>query len=780
MLRNERIFSGDIMSRRLSIALVISGLFLGCTQETPQSLDVLNDASPDTFSDGSAEDADDSQNQPTDVSEPVDTWVQDTALPDLGPPPEPHVCTGTTDGQLQPFGGACCYTEVGHPDNPDCLWSSDNYNQGACLDAQCADGYCSSSKYCSKGCSFLIDQSNNQTGAEGYDGVQDTSLPDDCALAADGPYGSEYHCINQSQPGKKANARCRPGTTFAPCESSADCPENEACQLLYILGETEARCMTIHQDAVGLAESCNSDPNAGNLVPCEGPFCYGWGCTELCDLDETCATDTCADGTCSKSGTACDSSSDCTALTCNPYSPWSDSPFSDGFCQPKKCLTDAECSDPDWFCRPYWNGATKVEDVAYDPSCRKRAEGAAKAGEACSADGSGAPMCSYQYGCIDGICASPCQENDDCPAETECFLGNSWNIDVDDDEEVDTYVNIDLCQPWPHNGDVIDCTEDSDCDEGEHCQYRLAKNDVIEGVDMTQWHVEYKCRDDLENQAAFGETCGSVNGKSCGSDLCLVPSNSPDGTPNLCTKYCNTSADCPETIFYDGFTWKTTCLGFNVNQNQTLDPIDDIYVGYCWVTSNVASGSNCDDTKTCEGAMEYCRANAIGGNPDEPVIVEHLCLDYSQGLEAIPTGAVGEPCETWQDCMGRRCMTDGKEGGYCSELCSVDADCQSPGGLPNLRCTEEVLLERPNPEHSGKTSRCIIAEACLSCEADNDCGGDYLCMNVGGLANLAEMRCAAPCGPDNACDDEELSCVEGIDATGTPTGEFGCKPLDCE
>jgi len=754
-------------------------ILAACPSDDKPASDAGSDTASDSGQDTATQDIPDTAGPLEDTAEPVDTFVEDTALPDLGPPPEPKICSGDTDGQLQPFGGACCYTEADHPTNPDCLWTSANYNEGACLDAQCEDGYCSSAKYCTKGCSFLIDQANNHTGAEEYDGIQDTSLPDDCSLAADGPYGTEYHCVNQSQPGKKAFARCRPGTTFQACESSADCPGEEACQLLYVLGETQARCMTTHQDAVGLAEQCNSDPNAGPLVPCKGPFCYGWGCTEICDADETCATDSCTDGACEKSGASCESAADCTALTCNQYSPWSDSPFTDGFCQPKKCFNDAECSDPDWFCRPYWNGANKVEDVAFEPACRQRAPGAAKAGEPCG-DGTELPECSYQYGCIEGICTSPCQSTQDCPDNTECLLGNTWNVDVDDDDETDTYVNIDLCQAWPTTGDIVDCTSDDDCGEGAHCQYRIVKADSELEDAATQWRVEYKCRADYENQAAFGEPCGNFNGKSCGSDLCLVPSNSDDDTPNLCTKYCKTSADCPETLFYDGFTWKTTCLSFNVNKNQTLDPIDDVYVGYCWVTSGVASASNCDETKTCDGAMEYCRANAIAGNPDEPVIVEHLCLDYSQGLAAIPTGDVGAPCESWQDCKGRRCMPDGKGGGYCSQLCGVDADCQSPGGLPNLRCTEEVLLERPDPANSGLTSRCIIAEACLPCTEDNDCGGDYLCMNVGGLANLADMRCSAPCGEGNTCDDESLSCIEGIDATGTPTGQFGCKPLDCE
>ena len=304
-------------------------------------------------------------------------------------------------------------------------------------------------------------------------------------------------------------------------------------------------------------------------VDSQGTFCYSWGCTELCDSDLTCATDSCVNGSCQKTGVPCDDSSTCTALTCNAYSPWSNSPFTDGFCQPKNCLKDQDCGDPDWFCRPFGTAQTKsrmsptIRPVGHALPVAQRLERFVGMGRM--------RECAYTYGCLDGICSAPCESNEDCLV-TPNASWETWNIDVDDDDVTDTYVNIDLCQAWPTTGDIIDCTEDADCGEGAHCQFRLAKAEPADDAQSTQWKVEYKCRADFENQAEFGEPCGSFNGKQCGSDLCLVPSNSDDGTPNLCTKYCKTSADCPETVFYDGFTWKTTCLSFNVNENQSLTP----------------------------------------------------------------------------------------------------------------------------------------------------------------------------------------------------------------
>ena len=159
----------------------------GCTSNTvtPTTTDteMLSDITTDTLQPMDSTSEKDSFIE--DIASPPDISVLDTAEPDLGPPADPQVCTGQTDGQLQAVGGACCYTSVDHPSIGlplvICKLTS------ACLDAQCEDGYCASAKYCTKGCSFLIDQVNNHTGAEGYDGIQDTSLPDDCMLAADGP-----------------------------------------------------------------------------------------------------------------------------------------------------------------------------------------------------------------------------------------------------------------------------------------------------------------------------------------------------------------------------------------------------------------------------------------------------------------------------------------------------------------------------------------------------------------------------------------------------------------
>ena len=764
--------------------LICSVLILAlsaCGGDEPAT-DVADSGSSDTAVQSDvAEDTNSSVDTLNDTLEPVDTAQPDTTPPpDPGPPADPMVCTGKTQGQLQPFGGACCYTAADNQWNPDCVWYSDTYNEGACLDAQCDSNFCTGSRYCTKGCTFQSDALDNHTGENKPDGIMDDAILDDCALAADGPHGAEFHCVNLSAPFKKVYGVCRPGTTFKECESNKDCEvPGEVCNVLYVLGEYESRCMAALKNGGELADACNSDPNDGPLTPCKGPFCFGFGCTEFCDGDASCATDTCEDGKCSKTGAECSISGQCSALYCKNIKPYSNADYTDDACYPKECMHVGDCGDPDWFCRPYWNGADKVEDVALAPSCRKKAEGTASYGEPCglAGDGTGLPECAWYYGCIDNHCSGPCGEDTDCGDGESCLLGATWNIDVDDDDEGDATVNVDTCQVWPHSGDLTDCVTDADCTDGEHCQYRVKGQDTELG---RLWLVEFKCRTNYEEQAEFGEACGSDNGKQCGSNLCLVPSAVTDAK-TLCTKTCKSKSDCPETVQYDGMNWKTTCKNYTVNSNQTDDPTQTVYLGYCWYTSPIASVEPCDAQMNCGGNLEYCRAQPIAGNPDEPVTVDHLCLDFSQGLDTIPTKHVGAPCSSWTECRGRTCLPDGQGGGYCSELCTDDADCQNPDGLAGLKCTEHILVPRTNPEHSGKTNRCVLAETCLSCTDNNSCGGDYICLNVGGIGpTLTDMRCGALCDPEVGCEDAAHNCIEKINQEGNTTGEFACMPSNCQ
>ena len=709
---------------------------------------------------------------PIDVPRP-DLPPVDVPPLDLGPPPDPNICTGNATGQLQQLGGACCYTTPQHPNNPDCVWYADSYGDGECLDRECAlGGVCSAARYCTRGCNVFADSIVNATGAQGMDGVSDGAI-NDCATALDGPMGSDYQCINLQSPDREPVGFCRPGTTFAACESNEDCPSGEVCNLLFILGETQTRCMAPERDGAVLAETCNHDPAEGALHRCQGPFCFGFGCSMTCATDEHCATDTCDAGACAKSGKACTTDSECSAWGCNELTPYSNSDYTDDFCWPKECSSPEGCADPDWFCRPFWDwdGET-LESVGFGPACRRREEGLAKYGEVCGTTPDGVEHPGCEWSCVDNYCAGPCKSDDDCSDGTECFVNTEWEIDIDDDEVTDTYTNATLCQPWPHDGELTECSSDADCGDGHHCQHRIK-------ADATgAFQAHYLCRRDTDDTVGWGEVCGGDTGAECKTDICLVPSGD-DAVDGMCTQYCASSADCPELVEFGDQVYKTQCFSRVVSHNETPETIDDIYAPYCWRVSSISSLDECGEDRACAFPKEYCRAVPIARGPGDPVTVEHKCFDASVDLEAFPDKRVGEPCETWRECNGRVCLPDGSGGGYCSTLCVTDAACTSPNAFIPTVCTEEVILERPDAANNGVTSRCVMQRTCLSCELDSDCGGDWGCANFGGLGSLAEPRCGKPCDSDDDCDGADELCTDDVAPNGAPRGRKICMASDC-
>jgi len=706
--------------------------------------------------------------------EPSDT--PDAGTDTVTLPFDPMVCTGSISDP-QPFGGSCCYTPVAHPDNPNCVWYADNYGSGACVHAQCDTGYCERGDgYCSKPCTLTKDIVDNATGDPGADGIEDPETTE-CGGAVDGPGGTVFRCVNQNEPNQNPQSQCRAGTTFASCNSNKDCSNGETCQLYYIHGLTQARCGIPTKGAASGTEECNSDPNSGAIQRCSGPFCFGAGCVDLCADNSDCLTDTCDETTktCTKDpSAACEEDVDCSAWECQEITPYNNSTFKDEFCQTRSCKVVGDCKDPDWFCRPFWNGADKVEDVAFAPSCRRKDVGTVAYGQSCGVDGDGTglPACVWSGGCIDNICSGPCQNDSDCGDGLECLLGYEWNIDIDDDNNTDTTVNVDLCQLWPHEGDITTCTTDADCPADHHCQYRIKGEG--DGADRV-WKAQYVCRSNYDEQVGFGEVCGGASGKQCASDLCLVPS-STSGEKSMCTSYCTSSADCPDNFVFEEYGYKSVCLSFNVNNQNSPDTADDVYVPYCWRTSPFASVDSCEETRKCAKPKEYCRPFAIGGNPDEKVTVEHLCIDQGNGLSSYPTKEDGDSCTNSSQCKSRSCAPDGNGGGFCSSLCVTDSDCANDF-VTDLVCSDVVVMARPDKDNSGYTKRCLREAMCTVCATDDDCGGSFVCANFGGIGLLADFRCGKPCDVDS-----DSSCVTTCDngfCNQDPT-QACTAPADCD
>ena len=136
---------------------------------------------------------------------------------------------------------------------------------------------------CSRPCEIYKDTVNNASGAQGPDGVEDTDTPiSDCASAFPGPGGDTYTCVNFGQAGGQTLAYCLPGTSFAECDSDADCPADEGCQLTTVGGSINERCFSRMEsgewgEVVQMSEDCNGNPFEGDVTLCETGLCFGLG-----------------------------------------------------------------------------------------------------------------------------------------------------------------------------------------------------------------------------------------------------------------------------------------------------------------------------------------------------------------------------------------------------------------------------------------------------------------------------------------------------------------------
>ena len=87
-----------------------------------------------------------------------------------------------------------------------------------------------------------------------------------------------------------------------------------------------------------------------------------------------------------------------------------------------------------------------------------------------------------------------------------------------------------------------------------------------------------------------------------------------------------------------------------------------------------------------------------------------------------------------------------------------------------------MLLDKPDTDNDQTASLCRKQISCISCTADSDCTGDYVCVNAGGQGLLENRRCMPPCETDNDCGgtDGGDKCKMSFDASGAPEEKSGC------
>ncbi|MCO4759900.1 MAG: hypothetical protein KC502_00215 [Myxococcales bacterium] len=735
-----------------------------------------------------------------------------------------NACKTTTPVNLKKFGEACGPTTDCQPP-PSGTPSQDPKATAyrACLDAQCETNRCSSGA-CSKSCTIQKDEKNNATGADGADGIEDSTTNSECTDAVGGdnsPHGDKWACVElaskqQLQQGQSYTT-CVPATSWKECSADSDCDgATERCRLYFIYGEIIQRCgpkshTPKSKTGATLAKSCNDNPVEGDVATCENDLCFSLGCSAFCKTDADCVTDVgaCKAGKCAN-GDTCKSDVDCSAWQCSPQQLSSD-PKKYNVCWPKNCKVNGDCPDDTFACRISYNGVQKPEGEpdpedpkkvkmpGWDNICVSKVKDGVKVGESCdpfsSDDDKSLKPCENPFMCTNGNCSTLCEKAGDCPKDMKCgFSEAPLDLDNPDDGIYDVYLAYGSCTGT--KGDGKACTSTKACGAKQHCKVIIEPASLAK--EATPVGYEYVanglCVDKDAGKKDFGGLCGSAStgtglGKLCNSGYCLNTQNQQgQAQPGFCIDICNSKADCAGTVKIYNQDYKSICTSLRLSWNLTDHPEDDHFIPVCMPTNPNSSLSDCSKDKACTKNGEACLGYAVSMSVDKPSNVEYFCSfvgnspTQANANPPQPTKNVGEECDleaTLAECKTGYCMPDAKNGkGYCSRVCNADADCGA--SKDGMFCNKDYQrIPRPDKKNAAIMPLCMKKKSCIPCAYDYSCAGDYLCHNVGSAGTLAKQVCSPGCKTDADCasTDGGAKCVDAKDIDGKAiSGKKVCAP----
>ncbi|MSP92998.1 MAG: hypothetical protein EXR79_14560, partial [Myxococcales bacterium] len=626
----------------------------------------------------------------------------------------------------------------------------------SCVDGQCEDNQCSY-EVCSKPCVVAKDVKINFSGAEGSDGVEDPDQNSECEGAADGPAGTKFKCLEirsvaQVQQGTTLQM-CIPGTSFKPCKATSDCTNGEVCGYRYFFGTYRLVCAPKYKSpakpGATYSETCNEDQKNGDVVFCANNLCFGNGqCAEFCKDNKDCvlAGVKCTAGKCAN-GKSCIVDFDCSAFECNTKANvfGKDYPPA-GLCTGKVCGLDKDCPD-DSFCRLYINGV-KDEDGDPDPvdpksvikpgwapSCQKKGKPpTSKKGDLCDDFTTDAdttiPPCENPQMCMDGYCGGLCKTNADCPNTMKCGV-IEFPIDTSEpaDKIYDYVLAQQVCLPAP--GAAGPCLSSKQCTD-KTANTCIVTEIAIElpgdatGTTKKVYTTDGNC---IVPNAKFkgpGEECGAAVAGTCNSGVCLGTQSGSQ--PGYCVEPCTQKSDCPAEMKVGGKSYKSICRGLLMGWGGKYhDPNKFVYAPFCAPSSTENSLADCSKDKKCASKDEVCFPFVIAWGPDKAAKVEYGCGLAVAAGQAKPTKKIGEACNPTPadnapaECAFS-CSPDVEKGkGYCTDLCSSNADC---GSNDNMYCDlEHQWISRDDVKKAGIVPICKKKKACLPCDWHNDCAG---------------------------------------------------------
>ena len=387
----------------------------------------------------------------------------------------------------------------------------------------------------------------------------------------------------------------------------------------------------------------------------------------------------------------------------------------------------------------------------------------------------------------EGICAGPCEGDDDCPTDMVCSGYRERMDNRTDEPDDDYYENKGLCRPQAGSRAACDATED--CSGGEACGFDIDKDG----------NTFSSCRDAHDDAVAMGETCSDLRRTPAVVEAEAICANGPCVT-GACTAPCESATDCGTPA-----DWQ--CEDVYVHLDQTLP----VCVPGPPCTSDTACGSDlyCTVLAAPDGPVGFCDTG-YGNSAGEACVYEHRLRSFvpcssSAVCNVIRPGwqcnlGLGECVPPKADTCARgvnSCRADS----VCADRCESDGDCNA-----GEKCMGEEIGVISDNGTPGVTSddlhaidgRCRPLTGSLAhCNRNADCSGSEICRLIRKANGEPALVCADAVtgeGPGEVCGDLEggatrcnntlcttnlgLAYASGICAT--PCAETGDCPPETE
>ena len=566
------------------------------------------------------------------------------------------------------------------------------------------------------------------------------TTPDDCQVAQCNGFGTCSQMFAFESEG-------------TPCDDGQFCTETDAC-------DAAGGC-------VGAGDPCAGGPECNDLCNDVEDNCLvpsGTGCDDsnLCTQTDTCD----GVGTCVGSDPVV-----CTAL---------DQCHDAGICNPGTGI----CTDPQ---KPDGNTCDDGDDCSTLDTCQ---------GGVCTAGTSNKDTDGDTY--VDSACpgGNDCDDNqiavnpgasEGPPGDATC--SDTWDNDCDALTDLDDIL------------DCVDCTQDSDCDDGNVCTTNTCPAGVCVDTPVADG---FPCDDSngcTQTDECQAGVCTGSNPVTCtasdqchdagvcipATGLCTDPAKA-DGTTCDDSDLCSGISTCQAGVC-TGSDWVTCTASDQCHDVGTCNP----GTGVCTDPAKT-DGSPCDDSNACT-QTDTCQGGVCTGS--NPVVCSPLDQCHNAGTCNPGTGICsnpqkpnGSPCDDSNACT----QTDTCQGGVCTGsnpvVCNPLDQCHDAG-----TCNPGTGICTNPPKADGTAcddvDMCTQTDTCQAgvctgsnpviCTAQDQCHDAGTCDPGTGVCSNPQKSDGSPCDDGDPCSTNDVcdsgTCVTG--ATNKDTDGDGYLDGDC-